>query len=738
MKTFDKTLGIFLLVLICTSTILVATANAEPATNPAGDWQPIVPPEPVEYNGPVEPSLQVYDVATGEVTKVPCNDPSQQSNEPDITFTEPYPGLLPSETTLETVFPPDGRVLVPYSTTATYPWRTICKIYIRAADGSGWMGSAAIIGPGQGGHGYFILTAGHCVYMHDHGGWVSSIEVIPGYDGAQAQQYQRTPYYHAWTTNMWTYTGWVYNKDWNHDMAFCKLDRNLGDFTGWMGRMTASPSHPVYTTILNTAGYPGDLSSGLRMYHDADYGRTATEYKHWYYMDTAGGQSGSPVWVYDYPGYPGRYILTVHAYGNDGTGSNSGTRLNSAKFNDIINLMNGQTPPTDKADLTDDGQSFSGFSPTTVYAGTTSFTVWCDVRNFGTASSGGFYVYYYASTDTTISPSDYLIGTDYISNIAALAYADSDWTGTFPANIPEGSYWVGWIIDATNLVSEFDEGNNKAYKTAYKLTVYRHTITFYTDPTTIGSITFAGTTYTNGQTGKYAGGTYTVTPNAPSGWTFSHWVTTGGVSISGSTATVTGTGTIKAVFTQIIVKYTITFYTDPSTIGSITFAGTTYTHGQTGLYAAASYSVSANAPSGWVFDHWETTGGVSISGSTATVTGTGTIKAVFNTYFEIWTDKTAPYHIGETMKVYVRVRNPGAALPVRAKIFLKLPDGTLYGPLLDMTTTIPAGYDSGNVLWQTFTIPSAPFGTYAWVAELRNPTTGALISQDTWNWQLSP
>jgi len=103
--------------------------------------------------------------------------------------------------------------------------------------------------------------------------------------------------------------------------------------------------------------------------------------------------------------------------------------------------------------------------------------------------------------------------------------------------------------------------------------------------------------------------------------------------------------------------------------------------------------------------------------------------------FRIWTYKTS-YKIGETMKVYVRVRNPAVALPVRALIYLKLPSGALYGPLLDMKVTIPAGYDSGDVLWQTFTIPSAPLGNYCWIAELRNPTTGALICSSTWWWRL--
>jgi len=104
---------------------------------------------------------------------------------------------------------------------------------------------------------------------------------------------------------------------------------------------------------------------------------------------------------------------------------------------------------------------------------------------------------------------------------------------------------------------------------------------------------------------------------------------------------------------------------------------------------------------------------------------------------KVYTDKTN-YHIGETMKVYLRVKNLGAALPARATIKLTLPSGSPYGPLLDITVTIPAGYDSGEYLWNQFTIPNAPPGNYKWVAELRHPPTGGLISQGDWHWQLLP
>ena len=432
------------------------------------DYPPVVPPVPHEAKDMEDPSaIEMYNVTTGEVTRIPSNE----SGELGLNSTLPFEGLLPPSVVPESVFPPDDRARI--TNTGTYPWRTVCKLFVTWPDGNGGGCSGAIIGCPDG-HGYHVLTAGHCVYSHTHGGWATSVKVVPGLD------HNYMPYNYAWATYLRSYTGWTQYADHRYDWALVTIDRNVGDYTGWMGRMTADPSDPVYTGILNTAGYPCNVYDPVHcpypvtpsntMWWDADYGRTANEYNHWYYMDTQPGQSGSPVWVY-YPSSGNRYILTIHAYGNDGSGSNHGTRLNQDKFDRIITWCNADTPPTDYADLIDDGQTYSGFSPTTVKPGTTSFHAWCDVRNVGTASSGGFYVCYYASENTVISTYDDLIGCDYVSSIDPFSWKDSDWTGTFPSGVPDGEYWVGWIIDSGNHVTEFDETNNVAYKNSYKLLV---------------------------------------------------------------------------------------------------------------------------------------------------------------------------------------------------------------------------------------------------------------------------
>jgi outer membrane protein assembly factor BamB/subtilisin family serine protease len=49
-------------------------------------------------------------------------------------------------------------------------------------------------------------------------------------------------------------------------------------------------------------------------------------------------------------------------------------------------------------------------------------------------------------------------------------------------------------------------------------------IYFSTEPPDVGSITFSGTTYTSGQSGKYAAGTYQIEANVPKGYVFDGWL----------------------------------------------------------------------------------------------------------------------------------------------------------------------------------------------------------------------
>src|SRR5882672_823815 len=67
----------------------------------------------------------------------------------------------------EIVIGDDDRRAVPEPTQS--PWRHICALRIVSASGKEYVGTGWFAGP------YTILTAGHCVYLHDDGGWAESI-----------------------------------------------------------------------------------------------------------------------------------------------------------------------------------------------------------------------------------------------------------------------------------------------------------------------------------------------------------------------------------------------------------------------------------------------------------------------------------------------------------------------------------------------------------------------------------
>jgi hypothetical protein len=113
-------------------------------------------------------------------------------------------------------------------------------------------------------------------------------------------------------------------------------------------------------------------------------------------------------------------------------------------------------------------------------------------------------------------------------------------------------------------------------------------------------------------------------------------------------------------------------------------------------------------------------------------TETLTVQQIGSASIKIWTDK-ATYARGETLKAYIQGFNPGPAVAVTVKCWFGLPGGGTYMLETYYTGTIPASYTSPVYTWKSVTIPtSAAVGTYSVNAEMRNPTTNALIDSDTY------
>jgi len=429
------------------------------------NWPPITPPDSKKRSPGIsskDPRITVeYDLQTQTVRQFDYQEIFNASLPPDFSQdVSEFIGISGENEQIEQVFPPDERIKI--SPTVDFPWRTICKLYITFPDGNHFVGTGVAIGRNDG-IGFHCLTAGHNVYRTEYGGWAQTIEIIPALDN------DYTPFYSAWAIKIKTNLGWTLDSLEEYDWACLTLDRQIGNFTGWMDRFTTTDLNWYKERILHGAGYPNDRDFGLCQYYDSDSCKQANEYFLWYDMDISEGQSGMPIWIVD---GNTRRIVAIHNGYDDSLGYNRGIRLNAEKYYQLNQWLNEDSSPTDRADLIDDGPKWSSFQPDVAVRGFTEFKVWNDVRNIGTAYSGPVTIAYFASIDSDIdAEEDSLIGKKQIKSIPSFTWRDAEWEGVFPEEIPAGEYYVGWIIDPENRVVEFDETNNTAFVSSKKLLV---------------------------------------------------------------------------------------------------------------------------------------------------------------------------------------------------------------------------------------------------------------------------
>jgi V8-like Glu-specific endopeptidase len=216
--------------------------------------------------------------------------------------------------TLESVFGKDDRVRI--TPTNRVPFNRIAHLRIKSSVGSGYFqGTGFLIGK------RIIATAGHCVYLHDYGGWPMEIEVSVRRDG------NSLPVPMAKATSFRTVQGWMFGKKRICDYGVIVMP------PGWsMPQPTAFAygvlNDPVIRGAkLNLAGYPADLSPAKTMWYHGRKGAKATTNVIYYRNDSFGGQSGSPVWITK---NGKRTVVGFHT--NGGSNSNSATRITSKVF----------------------------------------------------------------------------------------------------------------------------------------------------------------------------------------------------------------------------------------------------------------------------------------------------------------------------------------------------------------------------------------------------------------------
>jgi glutamyl endopeptidase len=231
-----------------------------------------------------------------------------------------YPELL-DRMMQEVVLGVDNRIRV--QNTTLFPWRAICALRIRARNGQNFIGTGWLVSPRT------VITAGHCVFLHDAGGWAQSITVIPGMNGAAR------PFGSHTGTALRSVTGWTQgrNREFDYGAIILPPGNRPGAQTGAFG-FAARDDAFLRAAALNLSGYPGDKGGSTQWFH-AQRAKSVASRVITYEIDTAGGQSGSPVWVLQ---NGQRTAVGIHTNGS--TAGNSATRIVAPVFNNIQNWKN--------------------------------------------------------------------------------------------------------------------------------------------------------------------------------------------------------------------------------------------------------------------------------------------------------------------------------------------------------------------------------------------------------------
>jgi glutamyl endopeptidase len=229
----------------------------------------------------------------------------------------------------ETVISIDDRVHVLDS--ETLPWRMICSLEIQGTIG-GAIGTGWFAGPRT------IITAGHCVFHPNLGGWAKEIKIAPGRYGSDFPFPKDATISKPLTSQRFeALKGWTEDLNTDFDYAVIHLDQPVANETGWFS-IAVQDDATLKGLLVNVAGYPGDRDFGRYQYFASSKIDKVLSNRFFYEADTYGGQSGGPVWFQDDANQP--VVIGVHSYGVGGSFTlNSATRINTDVFQVLKNWI---------------------------------------------------------------------------------------------------------------------------------------------------------------------------------------------------------------------------------------------------------------------------------------------------------------------------------------------------------------------------------------------------------------
>jgi V8-like Glu-specific endopeptidase len=324
----------------------------------------------------------------------------------------------------------------------SFPWSVNCVVYMTFPDGTNFRAGGVLIDAKH------VLTAGHVVHQNAHGGWASSIEVVPGYHNGV------DPFGNAMGTTFHSWTGWTISEDFDYDMGVIQLDRPIGALTGWYGYGYNTACSFYQTNTFNNAGYPAASPyTGEDLYYRFGTFDDCPGQQLQINSLSYGGHSGSPAYQIV---SPNRF---VHATLSNGRSvAPIWTRfveIGPSRFTNIGNIVANSTPatfdliPLDVVTV-----------PASIQAGQQLSSLSYLVHNYASVPwSGTVTVRVYLSTNDNISTSDMLLQIhaftySFIPKSSVRVNVTSG--PTIPVDLCAGTYYIGVILD----IPDYDTNNN--------------------------------------------------------------------------------------------------------------------------------------------------------------------------------------------------------------------------------------------------------------------------------------